>query len=45
MGGDVARIRGKICVYRILVRKRKGEKPFESPGVDRRIILICIFRK
>ena len=36
--GHVARMGERRGVYRVLVGKREGKRPFEDPGVDGRII-------
>jgi len=43
--GHVARMREKRSVYRVLVGKPEGKRPFGRPGVHGRIILRWIFRK
>ena len=37
--GHVAGVREKRGVYRVLVGKREGKRPFGEPGVNGRIIL------
>ena len=32
-------------VFKVLVGKPEGKKPYGRPGVDGRILLRCIFRK
>jgi hypothetical protein len=32
-------------MYSVLVGKPEGKGPLEDPGIDRKIILRCIFRK
>jgi len=41
----VARMGERWGVYRVLVEKPEGQRPFGDPGVDGRIILRWIFRK
>jgi hypothetical protein len=41
----VARMRERKVVYRVLLGKPEGKKPFGNPGVGVRIILRWIFRK
>jgi hypothetical protein len=37
--GDVARMRERRGVYRVLTRKPEGKRPLARPGVEGRIIL------
>ena len=43
--GHVARMAERKCAYRVLMGKPEGKSHSEDPGVDKRIILNCIFRK
>jgi hypothetical protein len=37
--GDVARMRERRGIYRVLTRKPEGKRPLARPGVEGRIIL------
>jgi len=43
--GHVARMWKKRGVYRVLVGKPEGKRPFGRPDLDGRLILRWIFRK
>jgi hypothetical protein len=42
---EMARMGERRGAYRVLVGKPEGRRPLEDTGIDRRIVLIWMFRK